>query len=137
MDKYTPEEIINITQNKAHDMADKYCDLVEYGRWPDYDDSPEFYDPEPRRGSEKSTRLSINSILDSQRRVMQEYPSEVKDLRGVDRDWHNGFNCGCLAAFRYIEECLLGTSPEKDKDGKTIWIDSFESADRKFPETWT
>ena len=62
-------------QNKAHDMADKYCDLVEYDDGCDHDDIQKIMTLNLVEEVRRIPDSSINSILDSQRRVMQEYPS--------------------------------------------------------------
>lgn len=69
----------------------KYCDLVGYAQ------------SLPKEDWEKSSDFFRGIVLDQLATVEEAYPSEVNALPD---DWHQGFNSGCLAAFRYVQTAL-------------------------------
>lgn len=108
----------------------KYSDLVWYSRSRPKEDT-DYWDKVPDHIRE--------GAFNAQARVQEIYPDEVAKLNGelpprcnaeemseelraqltealINSDWENGFNSGCLAAFRYVHTALqedLGTAEEE------------------------
>lgn len=81
-------------------LLHKYDDLVWYARKPPRDTGYWLEYPEADR----------KDGYDAMTRVEELYPKETANLAGAHGNWEHGFNCGMLAALRYV---LAGArSPE-------------------------
>jgi hypothetical protein len=68
----------------------------------------------------------VKGALEYLRKVEKNYPEETKNLAQGNTDWSHGFNSGCLATLRLLEDCIhIKRSTDLKK---------FKKALKNFPE---
>ena len=93
-------------------MKEKFFDLVWWAR----SDTPE------RLAKSNIDKKMKARILAARQRVEKNYPADIEKLYN-NPDWQDGFNSGCLAAFRWASTAMF-TKPE---------FGGIEEADNDFP----
>lgn len=100
-----------MTKKKLFDnlspLHSKYLDLVWYAR-----SGVDF---------EKHSKEVQEKVLQSQDKIIEKYPDEIKDYEETP-EWTHGFNSGMLAAIRFIY---------------TMEDEGLENAVEEFPELYT
>jgi len=107
LSQFNQQEHLSKCLRAFGEMSEKYFDLVWLARKPHPNADPDYYKEDDESGKKS---------LKQQARVIGLYPDEVKELAGPEGDWTHGFNSGCLAAFRFVQECLDGFLPDPIHD---------------------
>lgn len=75
-------------------------------------------------------------------RIEKEYKDEIKNLRGIDGDYHHGFNTGLLAATRmFLEQADILHINDLDELGEQLTAEAekhkarIEATKKQFPNT--